>query len=101
MYNLIVDADFSFGHRREGDVTLLQQMGETFGFETMAVDEVRGDGERISMIKLKKFCSDRLPVYMVPDQFRFHAELPKTSTGKIQKFRLREQEWAGRDRRIH
>ncbi|MQA16049.1 MAG: AMP-binding protein [Pseudonocardiaceae bacterium] len=27
-------------------------------------------------------------------------ELPKTSTGKIQKYLLREQEWAGRDRRI-
>jgi amino acid adenylation domain-containing protein len=41
------------------------------------------DGERISMIALKKFCADRLPVYMVPDQFRFHAELPKTSTDKM------------------
>jgi fatty-acyl-CoA synthase len=28
-------------------------------------------------------------------------ELPKTSTGKVQKFVLREREWAGRDRRIN
>ena len=27
-------------------------------------------------------------------------ELPKTSTGKIQKFRLREKEWAGEEKRI-
>jgi fatty-acyl-CoA synthase len=27
-------------------------------------------------------------------------ELPKTSTGKIQKFRLREKEWAGRAKKI-
>jgi fatty-acyl-CoA synthase len=27
-------------------------------------------------------------------------ELPKTSTGKIQKFKLREQEWGDRERRI-
>jgi fatty-acyl-CoA synthase len=27
-------------------------------------------------------------------------ELPKTSTGKIQKAELRNQEWAGHDRRI-
>jgi fatty-acyl-CoA synthase len=27
-------------------------------------------------------------------------DLPKTSTGKIQKFRLREKEWAGRTHRI-
>jgi fatty-acyl-CoA synthase len=26
--------------------------------------------------------------------------LPKTSTGKIQKFRLRGREWAGQDKRI-
>jgi fatty-acyl-CoA synthase len=28
-------------------------------------------------------------------------ELPKTSTGKIQKFVLRDKEWSGRDRRIN
>jgi fatty-acyl-CoA synthase len=26
-------------------------------------------------------------------------ELPKTATGKIQKFKLREKEWQGRERR--
>jgi fatty-acyl-CoA synthase len=28
-------------------------------------------------------------------------ELPKTSTGKIQKFQLRERLWAGAEKRIH
>jgi len=28
-------------------------------------------------------------------------DLPKTSTGKVQKFVLREKEWAGRDKRIN
>jgi fatty-acyl-CoA synthase len=28
-------------------------------------------------------------------------ELPKTATGKVQKFRLREKEWAGMEKRIH
>lgn len=40
------------------------------------------DGQKLSMIQLKKFCADRLPVYMVPDAFRFHDGLPKTSTDK-------------------
>ena len=40
------------------------------------------DGGRISLIQLKAFCSQHLPVYMVPDVFTFHAELPKTSTEK-------------------
>ncbi|MFD0686448.1 acyl--CoA ligase family protein [Actinomadura fibrosa] len=38
--------------------------------------------------------------YKAPDAVEFVAELPKTSTGKIQKFQLREKEWAGRDRRV-
>jgi len=41
------------------------------------------DGERLSIIKLKRFCSEQLPAYMVPDAFRFHPRLPKTSTDKI------------------
>jgi fatty-acyl-CoA synthase len=28
------------------------------------------------------------------------AELPKTSTGKVQKYELREREWAGHEARI-
>jgi acyl-coenzyme A synthetase/AMP-(fatty) acid ligase len=33
--------------------------------------------------KLAGWCADRLPRYMVPDEFAFTSELPKTSTGKI------------------
>jgi amino acid adenylation domain-containing protein len=38
---------------------------------------------RPSLIALKTFCAQHLPLYMVPDVFVFHATLPKTSTGKI------------------
>ena len=38
--------------------------------------------------------------YKVPERVEFVAELPKTSTGKIQKFALRERDWAGRESRI-
>ena len=40
-------------------------------------------GEPISIIKLKAFCAQRVPSYMVPDVFRFEAQLPRTSTGKV------------------
>lgn len=40
-------------------------------------------GDRISVIRLKKFCSEHLPTYMIPDVFSFHDALPKTSTDKI------------------
>ncbi|KAF5726520.1 putative AMP dependent ligase [Tripterygium wilfordii] len=36
------------------------------------------------------YCRSRLPHYMVPKTVVFKEELPKTSTGKIQKFILRE-----------
>jgi len=40
--------------------------------------------------ELIEFCRERLPHYMVPRTVVFKDELPKTSTGKIQKFMLRE-----------
>ena len=41
------------------------------------------DGSKLSIIQLKKFCSENLPLYMVPDHFCFLESLPKTSTDKI------------------
>jgi fatty-acyl-CoA synthase len=45
------------------------------------------------------FCRDRLARFKCPDAIEF-GPLPKTSTGKVQKFVLREREWAGRDTRV-
>ena len=42
----------------------------------------------------------RIAHYKAPRTVEF-GELPKTSTGKIQKFVLREREWSGRERRIN
>jgi len=38
---------------------------------------------RPSIIQFKRYCSENLPIYMVPDSFHFHQRLPKTSTDKI------------------
>jgi acyl-CoA synthetase (AMP-forming)/AMP-acid ligase II len=40
-------------------------------------------GQRVSAVELKEFCAAKLPAYMIPARFEFHANLPKTSTGKI------------------
>jgi fatty-acyl-CoA synthase len=45
------------------------------------------------------FCRQRLARYKCPDAVEF-GPLPKTSTGKVQKFVLREREWGGRETRI-
>ena len=47
-----------------------------------------------------EFCKQNLARFKAPKVVEF-GELPKTATGKIQKFKLREKEWAGRDRRVN
>jgi len=42
----------------------------------------------------------RIAHFKAPRAVEF-CELPKTSTGKVQKYVLREREWAGQERRIH
>ena len=42
--------------------------------------------------ELKAFVKDKLAPYKYPRQIAFVADLPKTATGKIQRFKLREQE---------
>jgi amino acid adenylation domain-containing protein len=64
---------------REAAVVALPD--ETLGMKVRAHLATR-DGGRISLIQLKAFCAQHLPIYMVPDVFTFHAELPKTSTEK-------------------
>jgi len=56
-------------------------------------------GAAASERELIDFCRERLAHFKCPKVVEF-TELPKTSTGKIQKFRLREKEWAGRAKRI-
>ncbi|ESQ34645.1 hypothetical protein EUTSA_v10009822mg [Eutrema salsugineum] len=40
--------------------------------------------------EIREFCKTKLPKYMVPRKVIFQEELPKTSTGKIRKFLLRQ-----------
>jgi fatty-acyl-CoA synthase len=56
-------------------------------------------GASASEREIVDFCRERIAHFKCPDRVEF-GELPKTSTGKIQKFVLREREWAGREKRI-
>jgi fatty-acyl-CoA synthase len=58
------------------------------------------DGAAATEREIIDFCRDRIAHFKCPKAVAF-GELPKTSTGKIQKFRLREQEWAKTEKRIH
>lgn len=57
-------------------------------------------GKTASEQEIIAFCRERLAHFKCPDAVEF-GDLPKTSTGKIQKFVLREKEWAGYEKRIH
>jgi len=46
--------------------------------------------KRPTIIELKRFCAENLPIYMVPDLFVFEPALPKTSTDKIDYQKLKE-----------
>jgi benzoate-CoA ligase len=46
--------------------------------------------------ELKAFVKDKLAPYKYPRQIEFVADLPKTATGKIQRFKLREREASAR-----
>ena len=45
--------------------------------------------------ELKAFVKEKLAPYKYPRQITFVDDLPKTATGKIQRFKLRERESAG------
>ena len=50
------------------------------------------DGQHADEATLKAFVKDRLAPYKYPRLIQFVQELPKTATGKIQRFKLRELE---------
>jgi fatty-acyl-CoA synthase len=57
-------------------------------------------GQELAEAELIAFCRERLAGYKCPKAIYF-GDLPKTSTGKIQKFKLRERFWADKDRGIN
>ena len=50
---------------------------------------------------LIEHCRGRIARYKCPTSIEFRDELARTATGKLQKFKLREPYWAGRDRMVN
>ena len=53
------------------------------------------NGQNASEEELKAFVKERLAPFKYPRSIEFVPELPKTATGKIQRFKLRERKAAG------
>jgi fatty-acyl-CoA synthase len=63
-------------------------------FAVLAEGQSATEGEIVEHVR------SRIARYKAPKSVEFVEQLPKTSTGKVQKFELREREWAGHDSRI-
>jgi riboflavin kinase/FMN adenylyltransferase len=48
-----IGPDFRFGHKRGGDLALLQQLGSGLGFSAHAIDAVEVQGERVSSTRIR------------------------------------------------
>ncbi len=73
-----------------------EQWGET----PLALVVPRRPGE-LSGDDIIAFCRERLAHFKCPSEAQIVAELPRTATGKLQKFKLREQFWSNRDRKVN
>ncbi|MDX9786473.1 MAG: acyl--CoA ligase family protein [Desulfobacterales bacterium] len=58
------------------------------------------EGRVIDEKEIIDFCRQNLARFKAPKAVEF-GDLPQTATGKIQKFKLREKEWQGRNRMVN
>jgi fatty-acyl-CoA synthase len=82
--------EFLYTHPAVAEVSVIGIPDERYGEEIMAFVILRG-GEQVDSEELREFCRGKIAHYKVPRHISVCAELPMTVTGKIQKYKLREQ----------
>ncbi len=89
-----------FAHPAVFECAVVAAPDEQWG-EVPAAIVVLKPGEKLTSEDLLAFLGERLGRYKLPRTVRFQQDaLPKTGTGKIRKLILREQFWAGREKRV-
>ncbi|ELY68201.1 AMP-dependent synthetase and ligase [Natronobacterium gregoryi SP2] len=95
--------DVLFDHDAVADAAVIPAPSEEWG-ETPKAFVVPSNGDPsdppVSAVELTEYTRDRLASYKVVRRVEFVEDLPKTATGKIQKYELRQQEWDGEERMI-
>jgi amino acid adenylation domain-containing protein len=71
-----------YQHPRVKEVAVVATPDEEAGVRVTAFLSVR-EGAPPSLVEMKRFAAERLPLYMVPDRFTWLEALPKTSTDKV------------------
>ena len=81
------------GHQDVAEAAVVGVADATGLLKTVAFVVLREASPSVEQVtaELQEFLRKRLAAYKCPRQVRVVAELPKTATGKIQRFRLREQ----------
>lgn len=82
--------DFLYTHPAISDVQVIGVPDEKYGEEVMAWVKL-ADGQQLDADGLKAFCKGKIAHYKVPRYVKFVDEFPMTVTGKIQKFKMREE----------
>ena len=81
------------------EVAVVAVPSEEWGERPKAFVVLR-EGEQPTPEAIIEHVRSQIARYKAPEQVEFVDDLPKTSTGKIQKFALREKEWAGQASRV-
>ncbi len=92
--------DCLFSHPAVSEVAVIGVPSEKWG-ETIKALVVLAEGQSATEAELIAHCKGRLAGYKAPTSVELRDAIPRTATGKVQKFKLREQFWSGRDRLVN
>jgi fatty-acyl-CoA synthase len=69
--------------------------------ETIKAIVVRTEGSKVTEAALIAHCKSKAAGYKAPTSIDFVDAIPRTATGKVQKFKLRDPYWTGQDRQVN
>ncbi len=81
--------EFLYAHPRIQDVQVVGVPDAKYGEEILACVQTE-DGAAITVGEIKEFCDGKIAHFKVPRYVQLVSEFPMTVTGKIQKFKLRD-----------
>jgi len=91
--------DALYKHKAVLECAVIGVPHEKWGETPMAIVVVR-PGASVTKKELSEFCRGHLAHFKCPTSIEFVKTLPRTVTGKLQKYRLRAKYWKGRERKV-
>jgi fatty-acyl-CoA synthase len=82
--------EFLYSHPAILDVQIIGVPDKKFGEKVAACIQLK-EGQSLSTDELKNYCKGQIASFKIPEYFLFVDEYPMTASGKIQKYKLREQ----------